>query len=138
MVQKTPNWQPISALPMVASLVDRMVSDALQQWETLQSAKQKPYVLDSALVERIESAYSNQLETTGLFLEQLARWKSKPMSSDQRNEVVRLEKQVEKLQAVMSDILSLASELKKHTIDRIMEKDDLELGLEIMKGKLRL
>jgi len=138
MVQKTPNWQPISALPMVASLIDRMVSDALQQWETLQSAKQKPYVLDSALVERIESAYSNQLETTGLFLEQLARWKSKPMSSDQRNEVVRLEKQVEKLQAVMNDILSLASELKKHTIDRIMEKDDLELGLEIMKGKLRL
>ena len=138
MVQKTPNWQPISALPMVASLIDRMVSDALQQWETLQSAKQKSYVLDSALVERIESAYSNQLETTGLFLEQLARWKSKPMSSDQRNEVVRLEKQVEKLQAVMNDILSLASELKKHTIDRIMEKDDLELGLEIMKGKLRL
>jgi len=138
MVQKTPNWQPISALPMVASLIDRMVSDALQQWETLQSAKQKPYVLDSALVERIESAYSNQLETTGLFLEQLARWKSKPMSSDQRNEVVRLEKQVEKRQAVMNDILSLASELKKHTIDRIMEKDDLELGLEIMKGKLRL
>jgi len=73
-----------------------------------------------------------------LFLEQLARWKSKPMSSDQRNEVVRLEKQVEKRQAVMNDILSLASELKKHTIDRIMEKDDLELGLEIMKGKLRL
>ena len=138
MVQKTPNWQPISALPMVASLIDRMVSDALQQWETLQSAKQKPYVLDSALVERIESAYSNQLETTGLFLEQLARWKSKPMSSDQRNEVVRLEKQVEKLQAVMNDILSLTSEIKKHTIDRIMEKDDLELGLEIMKGKLRL
>ena len=123
---------------MVASLIERMVSDALQQWETLQSAKQKPYVLDSALVERIESAYSNQLETSGLFLEQLARWKSKPMSSDQQNEVVRLEKQVEKLQAVMNDILSLASELKKHTIDRIMEKDDLELGLEILKGKHRL
>ncbi len=130
MAQKTPNWQPISALPMVASLIDRMVSDASQQWETLQPAKQKPYVLDTALVERIESAYSTQSETAELFLGQLARWKAKPMSSDQRNEVARLEKQVEKLQAVMNDILSLASELKEHTIDWIMQKDDLELGLE--------
>jgi hypothetical protein len=138
MVQKTPNWQPISALPMVASLIDRMVSDALQQWETLQPAKQKPYVLDAALVGRIESAYSNQSETAELFLRQLARWKTKPMSSDQRNEVARLEKQVEKLQTVMNDILSLASELKEHTIDRILEKDDLELGIEILKGKLHL
>ena len=138
MVQKTPNWQPISALPTVASLIDRMVSDALRQWETLQPAKQKPYVLDTALVERIESACSNHLETTSLLQEQLARWTSKPMSSDQKNEVARLEKQVEKLQAVVNDILSLASEVKEHTIDRIMEKDDLELGLEILKGKLRL
>ena len=60
------------------------------------------------------------------------------MSSDQRNEVARLEKQVEKLQTVMNDILSLASELKEHTIDRILEKDDLELGIEILKGKLHL
>ncbi len=58
MIQKMPNWQLISALPMVASLIDRMVSDASQQWETLQPAKQQPYVLDTALVERIESAYS--------------------------------------------------------------------------------
>jgi hypothetical protein len=138
MVQKTPNWQPISALPRIASLIDRMVSEALQQWETLKPMKQKPYVLDTTIVERIESAYSNQLETTGLFREQLARWKSKPMSSDQRNEVARLEKQIEKLQTIMNDILSLACEGKEHTIDRILEKDDLELGLEILKGKLRL
>lgn len=138
MVQKTPNWQPISALPMVASLIDGMVLDALRQWETLQPAKQKPYVFDTALVERIESAYSAQSETAELFREQLARWKAKPMSPDQRNEAARLEKQVEKLQAVVNDILSLASELKKHTINRILEKDDLELGLEVLKGKLRL
>ena len=101
-------------------------------------ASRYTYALDTALVERIESAYSNQLETTGLFREQLARWTSKPMSFDQRNEVARLEKQVEKLQTVMNDILSLASEVKEHTIDRVLEKDDLELGLEILKGKLRL
>ena len=121
---------------MIASLIDGMVSDALGQWKTLQPAKQKPYVLDTALVGRIESAYSERLETTGLFREQLSRWQTESMSSEQESEVARLEKQVEKLQAVMSDILSLASELKKNTIDQILERDDLELGLEVLMGKL--
>jgi hypothetical protein len=137
MKQKTPNWHPLSALPMIASLIDGMVSGALGQWETLQPAKQKPYVLDTAFVERIESVYSEHSEITGLFKEQLVRWQNEPMSPEQGNEVARLEKQVERLQAVMSDILSLASELKENTIDRILEKDDLELGLEVLMGKLR-
>ena len=35
MNQRTPNWQPVSALPMIASLIDGMASDTREQWETL-------------------------------------------------------------------------------------------------------
>ena len=138
MNQQTPNWQPISALPMIASFIDGMVSDTREQWENLQPARAKPHVLDSALVERIEHAYSEQLDTSALFKEQLARWRQGPLSSEQSKEITRLEGQVEALRANLTNILGLAEEVKDHTIDKILEKDDFELGLDVLLGKHRL
>lgn len=138
MNRDTPSWQPIGALPMIASFIDGMVSDTTAQWETLQPARAKPHVLDSALVERIERAYSEQLDTSALFLEQLSRWRQGPLSAEQSNEVTRLEGQVAVLRANLTNILDLAAEVKDHTIDKILEKDDLALGLDVLLGKHRL
>jgi hypothetical protein len=138
MNRETPNWQPVSALPMIASLIDGMVADTSAQWETLQPARAKPHVLDSALVERIERAYSEQLHTSALFKEQLSRWRNEPLSLAQSNEVMRLEGQVEALRANLTNILGLADEVKDHTIDKILEKDDLALGLDVLLGKHQL
>ena len=137
MSRETPSWQPIGALPMIASFIDGMVSDTTAQWETLQPARAKPHVLDSALVERIERAYSEQLDTSALFLEQLSRWRQGPLSAEQSNEVARLESQVATLRANLTNILDLAAEVKDHTIDKILEKDDLALGLDVLLGKHR-
>jgi len=138
MNRETPHWQPIGALPMIASLIDGMVADTNAQWQTLQPARYKPHVLDSALVERIESAYSEQLDTSALFLEQLSRWRKEALSTEQSNEVTRLEGQVQTLRSNLTNILDLAGEVKDHTIDKILEKDDLALGLEVLLGKHRL
>ena len=138
MSRETPNWQPIGALPTIASFIDGMVADTNAQWETLQPARAKPHVLDSALVERIERAYSEQLDTSALFLEQLSRWRKGPLSAEQSNEVTRLEGQVAILRANLTNILDLAAEVKDHTIDKILEKDDLALGLDVLLGKHRL
>ena len=138
MNHETPHWQPISALPMIASLIDGMVTDTTEQWETLQLAKDRPHVLDSALVERIQRAYFGQLDTSELFKEQLIRWQNKPLSTAQGNEVLRLQGQIEKLRTNLSHILGLANEVKDKTIDKILEKDDFELGLDVLLGKHRL
>jgi len=138
MNQETPNWQPVSALPMIASLIDGMVSGTTAQWETLQPARAKPHVLDSALVERIERIYTEQLDTSAPFLEQLSRWRKEPLSTEQSNEATRLEGQVATLRANLTNILDLAGEVKDHTIDKILEKDDLALGLDVLLGKHRL
>jgi hypothetical protein len=138
MNRKRPSWQPISALPMIASFIDGMVSDTYEQWETLQPARARPHVLDSALVERIERAYSEQLDTSTLFQEQLSRWRKGALSAEQSNKVTRLEGQVETLRANLTNILDLAAEVKDHTIDKILEKDELALGLDVLLGRHRL
>jgi hypothetical protein len=138
MNQETPHWQPISALPMIASLIDGMVTDTTEQWETLQLAKNRPHLLDSTLVDRIQRAYSGQLDTSGLFKEQLTRWQNEPLSTAQANEVLRLQGQAEKLSTNLSHILGLADEVRDKTIDKILEKDDFELGLDFLLGKHQL
>ncbi len=142
MNQETLNWRPISSLPMIASLIDGMVTDTREQWETLQPARAKPHVLDSALVERIQRVYSEQLNTSALFKEQfkeqLFRWRQEPLSPAQSDEVTRLEGQVEKLRSNLTNILGLADEVKDPTIDKILEKDDFELALEFLLGRRQL
>jgi ribosomal protein L16 Arg81 hydroxylase len=134
----TPNWQPISALPKIAYITDEMLNETQEQYETLLEAREKPHVLDDYTVDRVHSAFTTQLEDVSLFDEQLSRWKKGKLDSDQRQEVERLTKQTEELRKACQQILSLAAELKKGTINRILEKSDAELALDVLSGKLKL
>jgi hypothetical protein len=132
------NWQPISALPTIAFIINEMLNETQEQYETLLEAREKPHVLDDYTVDRVHSAYTTQLEDVSLFDEQLARWEKGQLDSNQRQEVEKLTKQAEELRKVCQQILSLAAELKKGTINRILEKSDLELAMDVLTGKLKL
>jgi hypothetical protein len=45
-----------------------------------------------------------------------------------------LEKQNQQLRGVTADVLALARELRKGTIDRVLGMSDLELGLQSLLG----
>lgn len=132
------NWQPISALPTIAYIIDGMLHDTQNQHQLLLEAQYKPHVLDDYTVDRVIKVYNTQLEDVSMFDEQLSRWKKQELSESQRHEVERLTKQLEKLLKVCQEILSLAKELKEGTIDRILEKSDIEIALEVLTGKLKL
>jgi hypothetical protein len=42
----THNWQPISALPTIAYIIDEMLNETQEQYETLLEAREEPHVLD--------------------------------------------------------------------------------------------
>ena len=134
----TPNWQPISVLPKIAYIIDGMLDEAQGQYENLLEAREKPHVLDDYTIDRVHNVYSTQLEDVSIFDRQLTRWKKDQLDFDQRQEVERLIKQNEELRKVSKQILSLAAELKKGTINRILEKSDAELALDVLSGKLKL
>ena len=133
-----PQWQPLSRLPSVASMIDGALADTQEQYQTLLEAKPRPHVLDDYIVGRVTKVYGDQPKDVVLYAEQLARWASGPLTTAQREEVARLQAQVKKLGEVTAATLSLAEELKAGTIDRRLEKSDLEAGLESLQGKWRL
>jgi hypothetical protein len=60
-----------------------------------------------------------------------------PIRRRRADEVDRLTEQVDRRRTVIDSILSLAEQLKQGTIEKVLAKSDLELGLEFLLSKRR-
>ncbi|HPE71678.1 MAG TPA: hypothetical protein PK018_05825 [Candidatus Competibacter sp.] len=128
----TPHWQPLTALPLIASLIDGELADGQEHHAALLAVRDRPHVLDDATVERSIKLHTEQRDFLGVFAEQLERWRHEQPTDTQRRELDRLEGQLACLRTVLEDILKLAAELKQGTIERVLAKSDLELGIEAL------
>ena len=133
--QPTPQWQPITRLTLIATHIDGMLEAAQEQYETLQPARAKPHILDNYTVRRVIDVFTVQKNDLWLFDEQLKRWTAQSLTSRQRQEVQRLTGQMTQLRQIITDILALADELKKGTIEQVLGKSDVELGLDALLRK---
>jgi hypothetical protein len=131
--KSTPRWQSIAALPLVARVIDGQLEAAEEQYRLLRLAR--PGSLDNATVERVVRVYTEEVELLAVYDEQLGRWRSGPLTVDQRLEVERLRGQLAHNRDVDGAILTLAENLKATTIDAILAKSDLELGLEVFTDR---
>lgn len=91
-------------------------------------------MLDDHTLDRVFEVYSVQLDDLWMFDDQLARWAKGTLTPTEGAEVERLKGQTTLLRERLGAILNLAEELRAGTLDRIMEKSDLELGLEALLG----
>jgi len=130
-----PRFHPIAMLPVIAELIDGYAEDAERLLPTARQAQSQPHLFDDALVDRIEAVYSETADMLPVFEEQLRRWGETALTLADRAAVVRLADQLGRLRPMVAEILALAKEIRRGTIDRVMEKGDLELGLEAWFGK---
>lgn len=136
-MKQQPNWQPISQLPLIANMIDGQRETAEEQYQNLLEAKSRPHVLDDYTIQRVIKLYKEQLDFIPIYEHQLARWykKAERLTPSQRHEIERLQKQIILWRKVVTDILTLAKGLEKGTIDKVMAKSDLELGIEsLLRG----
>jgi hypothetical protein len=129
------NWQPISALPLIGAMIDGLLDKVEQQYENLQSCRPQLHVLDDYTVDRVIKVYTDQAGDVGLYAEQLSRWNRLNLTLAHRQEVARLLRQTPRIRERISAILTLAAELKGSTIETVLGKSDLEVGLEFLLGK---
>ena len=129
-LERDQNFYPLSQLPMFCQLVDEQLEHEHEQLASLQQAESRPYVLDDATVNRSIKLYSEAPEINECYRRQLSRWKKGEVTIDQLQELERLEQQVKQLEQCQSKILKLAKSFKGNTIDQVLGKSDLELGLK--------
>jgi hypothetical protein len=131
-----PEWQPISRLPLVASLIDGGFEEAAAQRQILTEARTRPHLLDDATLDRVDAVYGEEQQWLAFCEEHLRRWRRDHPTPAEESEIGRLTEEIERLKPLFAEILALSAEIRTGTIDRLMEKSDAELGLKALLGQL--
>ena len=126
------NWQPLSQIPLLASMIDGALADTREHLESLTEARYQPHALDDATIDRSERVHTEQMEFGDIYEQQIRRWRTEKPSTAQIAELDRLEKQNRELRAATVDVLALAAELRKESIDRFLGMSDVEIGLQTL------
>lgn len=130
-------WQPISELSFIGSCIDGMLESLEENLENLKAAKERHGSMDDATVSRVIKVYTGQRDDLWLYEEQISRWKSAGPTETQKAELSRLSRQLERLRAGLDLALAIADVMKELTIEKILAKDDTELALEVLSGKIK-
>ena len=71
-----------------------------------------------------------------VFREQCVRWRSEATAQNDLDAIQATSQQVERVDTLLGEIIELADELSKGTIDKILGMSDGELGLAFLRGQL--
>jgi len=133
---KTINYQPITKALSILELTKDMLDASREQLETMQQVKDKPYLLGDALINRSLKSYTAQNEEIDVFLQQCAIWRKEKLNEVNLYQVQEIESCICLLKDVNDQIISIANYCKDFTMDEILEKDNLELALDILLRKI--
>jgi len=136
MTKVTPNWQSLSALPIMAEVISEQLADVRQQLQNLQAVQSRPHVLDDAMVKRLLQVYGEQQDFLWVFDEQVMRWQREALTPEQRQQLENMAQQLIELNTVLSEILAIAETFQGKTIDYTLSKSALELAMELLSGDL--
>jgi hypothetical protein len=137
MPQPTPNWQPLSMLPMLAEMVSGMLGEVERQLQSLRAAQEQPHVLDDYTVGRLLKAYREQQDFLWVYEAQLERWQKESLSVGQRQQSEQMAAQLAQLKLGIKEILAIADDLGGKTIESVLAKSDIEVALDVLSGKLK-
>ena len=137
MPRPTPNWQPLSMLPMMADMVSGMLDEVNTQIQTLRQAQERPHVLDDYTVGRVLKVYSEQQDFLWVYEAQLERWQQETLSETQQQQTEQMAAQLAQLKPGLIEILEIANDLKGQTIEAVLGKNDEELALDVLLGKIK-
>ena len=129
------HWQLISQMPLISSMIDTALNDTREHLGTLSKAKDRPHMLDDATIDRVEQVHGEQMDYVEIYAQQISRWRNEKPSAAQSRELDRMDEQNQQLRGVTAEVLALASELRKGTIERVLGMSDLELGLQYLLGR---
>jgi hypothetical protein len=129
------HWQLISQMPLISSMIDTALNDTREHLGTLSKAKDRPHVLDDATIDRVEQVHGEQMDYVEIYAQQISRWRNEKPSAAQSRELDRMDEQNQQLRGVTAEVLTLASQLRKGTIERVLGMSDLELGLQYLLGR---
>ena len=131
--EREQNWYPVSQVGWFTAHIREGIAVTGHQLELLQPALARPGRLDDATVARIIGVHQDQAGDLVYFQHQADKWKALPdLTAAQRAAVAGYEAALAQLRQVNSDVLAAAGQLTRTTIEAVLAKSGLQLGLEAL------
>ena len=131
----TSTFRGIGWLPTLAEELDAMAKATANQARALEGGLDSPHIFDDQVINHSARVHQKAIDHFIRNREQLDRWLSQELDPGQRREVERLIEVNERVLAGNERVLDLCSQIKRGTIDRIMEEDDFDLAVGALTGK---
>jgi hypothetical protein len=140
--EEQPTWQPVAAVGMLTAVVAEQLEHTRAQlalMEQARPARPNAKILDDHTVSATLRVYGQMAKDyRDLFAEQGRRWQADTtLTTTSRAQVDAYVELVEAQRVALDDILALTREIQGRTIEKIMAKSDLELGIEALLGHLK-
>jgi len=135
--REEPTFQPISFLPMLISIIDDTYENTEDQYVTLMEIEDKPYKLDNSIIAQIFKVYKEQIELLDVFEMQLKKWKELLLNEEQENQIKITSDKLLEIKKQTNSILEFANMYKDKTIEKLLAKDDAEVGLEFLLNNMK-
>ena len=132
------NFYGFEMLPTYVMLGREQLQEATKVFEMFKSCEYRPHVLDDHLVNRTIKLCTDQNEMTWVPIEQCRRWRTQSPSKEQLEDIIKVENSFNDLHSINEKMLVLANKLKKGTIDSVLSKSDLEVGLDFLLNNSQL
>lgn len=133
--QPTQNWYTIDKVPLFEKMVNGMLEASDEQLVSLEQAKDKPYILDDAMIVRIIKAHTEQNQNLHYISLQCKRWQEGKLKKEQLKAVKDIELKIEQAKNSNQKVLVLAKYFQNYTINKITEMDSVELALDVFNSK---
>ena len=128
--------QPLSMISMIYDLSKTMLESSQENLENFEEAQDRPHVLDDDIVERSIKLYTKQNEDIVYFISQCKEWRKENLTSKQEQQVTACESNYKELRKSNQRILFLMDDYKDRTIEKILQKDDIEMALDFLMGTI--
>jgi hypothetical protein len=131
--EREQNWYPISKVGWFTQHIREGIEVTAEQLGLLQPALAQPCRLDDATVARIIRVHQDQADDLVLFQNQAGRWNAVPgLTPAQRAAVREYEAAIGELRRLNAKVLAAAGQLKPVTIEALLARSDLEVGIEAL------
>ncbi len=135
-VLKQDDWHGLDMIAFFLDVSAGTLSASLDQLQNLESVKTKPYLLDDEIIKRILALHNKESDTTEFFLAQCKQWRKQNPNPEQLLDIDKVEQINIRIKKTNEQLFFLANHYKDHTIDKILQKDDVELAIDYLLGKL--
>jgi hypothetical protein len=131
--EREQNWYPVGKVGWFTQHIREGIEITAEQLTLLQPALAQPYRLDDATVARIIRVHQDQAGDLVLFQNQADRWNAEPeLTPAQRAAVAEYEAAIGELRRLNAEVLTAAEQLKLVTIEALLARSDLEVGIEAL------